>query len=160
MSYIRLEKDANGIVELIFDQQGEKVNKMGDEYIAAMSKAVNDLEAMKDDIKGVYVRSGKSTFFGGGDLTKLLELPTEMDEAQATHLYNGVLDAKAPLRKLETLGVPVAVGMNGAALGGGYEIALACHYRVAVESAKMGLPEAQLGLMPGAGGVVRMVRLH
>ena len=160
MSYIRLEKDANGIVELIFDQQGEKVNKMGDEYIAAMTKAVNELEAMKGDIKGVYVRSGKDTFFGGGDLTKLLELPTEMDEAQATHLFNGVLEAKAPLRKLETLGVPVAVGMNGAALGGGYEIALACHYRVAVESAKISLPEAQLGLMPGAGGVVHIVRLH
>lgn len=160
MSYIRLEKDTNGIVELIFDQPGEKVNKMGDEYIAAMTQAVNDLEAMKDDIKGVYVRSGKSTFFGGGDLTKLLEMPTEMSEEQATDLFNGVLEAKAPLRKLETLGVPVAVGMNGAALGGGYEIALACHYRVAVENAKMGLPEAQLGLMPGAGGVVRMVRLH
>lgn len=160
MSYIRLEKDANGIVELIFDQQGEKVNKMGDEYIAAMTKAVDELEAMKDDIKGVYVRSGKDTFFGGGDLSKLLELPIDMDEEQATELFNGVLEAKAPLRKLETLGVPVAVGMNGAALGGGYEIALACHYRVALESAKMGLPEAQLGLMPGAGGVVRMVRLH
>lgn len=160
MSYIRLEKDANGIVELILDQPNEKVNKMGDEYVAAMTKAVNDLETMKDDIKGVYVRSGKSTFFGGGDLTKLLEMPTEMDEAEATRVFNGILSAKAPLRKLETLGVPVAVGMNGAALGGGYEIALACHYRVAVESAKMGLPEAQLGLMPGAGGVVRMVRIH
>lgn len=160
MSYIRLEKDANGIVELIFDQPGEKVNKMGDEYVAAMAKAVDELEAMKADIKGVYIRSGKSTFFGGGDLSKLLDMPTEMDEAEATRVFNGVLAAKAPLRKLETLGVPVAVGMNGAALGGGYEIALACHYRVAVESAKMGLPEAQLGLMPGAGGVVRMVRLH
>lgn len=160
MSYIRLEKDADGIVELIFDQQGEKVNKMGDEYVEAMTKAVNELEAMKDDIKGVYIRSGKDTFFGGGDLTKLLEMPTEMDEAEATRVFNGILDAKAPLRKLETLGVPVAVGMNGAALGGGYEIALACHYRVALEDAKMGLPEAQLGLMPGAGGVVRMVRLH
>lgn len=160
MSYIRLEKNADGIVELIFDQPGEKVNKMGDEYVAAMTAAVNELEAMKEDIKGVYLRSGKSTFFGGGDLTRLLEMPTEMDEAEATRVFNGILAAKAPLRKLETLGVPVAVGMNGAALGGGYEIALACHYRVAVKNAPMGLPEAQLGLMPGAGGVVRMVRLH
>lgn len=160
MGYIRLEKDANGIVELILDQPNEKVNKMGDEYVEAMSKAVNEIVAMKDSIKGVYIRSGKSTFFGGGDLTKLLEMPTEMDEAEATRVFNGILAAKAPLRKLETLGIPVAVGMNGAALGGGYEIALACHYRVAVEHAKMGLPEAQLGLMPGAGGVVRMVRIH
>ena len=160
MGYIRLEKDADGIVELIFDQPGEKVNKMGDEYVEAMSKAVSELEAMKDSIKGVYIRSGKDTFFGGGDLNKLLEMPTEMDEAEATRVFNGILAAKAPLRKLETLGVPVAVGMNGAALGGGYEIALACHYRIAVENAKMGLPEAQLGLMPGAGGIVRMVRIH
>ncbi len=162
MGYIRLEKDSDGIVELIFDQPGEKVNKMGDEYIEAMSKAVNEIEAMKDDIKGVYIRSGKSSFFGGGDLTKLLEMPTDMSEEEKTSLFQGILDAKAPLRKLETLGVPVAVGMNGAALGGGYEIALACHHRVAIDrpDVKIGLPEAQLGLMPGAGGVVRMVRLH
>lgn len=162
MGYIRLEKDADGIVELIFDQEGEKVNKMGDEYIAAMTKAVDEIEAMKNDIKGVYIRSGKSTFFGGGDLNKLLEIPTNLSEEEKTDMYNGILNAKAPLRKLETLGVPVAVGMNGAALGGGYEIALACHHRVAIDrpDVKMGLPEAQLGLMPGAGGVVRMVRIH
>lgn len=162
MGYIRLEKDADGIVELIFDQEGEKVNKMGDEYIEAMTKAVDEIEAMKDDIKGVYIRSGKSTFFGGGDLNKLLEIPTDMSEEEKTNMYNGILNAKAPLRKLETMGLPVAVGINGAALGGGYEIALACHYRVAIDRSdvKIGLPEAQLGLMPGAGGVVRMVRIH
>jgi len=160
MSYITLVKDADGIIELIMDQPGEKVNTLGDEFIAAMSKAVNEIAAQKDSIKGVYIRSGKSTFFGGGDLKKLLEMPTEMDEAEATRVYEGIMAAKAPLRQLETLGIPVAVGMNGAALGGGYEIALACHYRVALENASMGLPEAQLGLMPGADGIVRMVRMH
>jgi 3-hydroxyacyl-CoA dehydrogenase/enoyl-CoA hydratase/3-hydroxybutyryl-CoA epimerase len=84
MSYIKLKKDADGIVELIFDQAGEKVNKMGDAYIAAMSKAVDDLVKMKDKIKGVYVRSGKDTFFGGGDLNMLLDMPTQMDEKDAT----------------------------------------------------------------------------
>lgn len=160
MSYITLVKDADGIIELIMDQPGEKVNTLGDEFIAAMTKAVNDIAAQKETIKGVYIRSGKKTFFGGGDLNKLLEMPTEMDEAEATRVFEGIMAAKAPLRQLETLGIPVAVGMNGAALGGGYEIALACHYRVAVESASMGLPEAQLGLMPGADGIVRMVRMH
>lgn len=160
MSYIKLQKDADGIVELIFDQAGEKVNKMGQEYIDAMSQAVNELVAMKDQIKGVYVRSGKETFFGGGDLNALLEMPREMTEEDATFRFNGILAAKKPLRILETLGVPVVVGINGAALGGGYEIALACHHRIAIDrnDVKMGLPEAQLGLMPGAGGVVRMVR--
>lgn len=164
MTYIRLEKDADGIVELIFDQPGEKVNKMGDEYKTAMTSAVAELVAMKDDIKGVYVRSGKSTFFGGGDLSTLVNMPNleDMSEAEKTAMYNSLLETKKPLRDLETLGVPVAVGINGAALGGGYEIALACHYRVAIDrpDVKMGLPEAQLGLMPGAGGVVRMVRYH
>ncbi|MEM8594461.1 MAG: 3-hydroxyacyl-CoA dehydrogenase NAD-binding domain-containing protein [Pseudomonadota bacterium] len=164
MSYIKLEKDSNNIVELIFDQEGEKVNKMGDEYIAAMTKAVADIAEMheKDPIAGVYVRSGKDTFFGGGDLNKLLDMPNNPKGDEAKAIYDGVIEAKLPLRQLETLGVPVAVGMNGAALGGGYEIALACHYRVAIDRSdvKMGLPEAQLGLMPGAGGVVRMVRLH
>jgi len=160
MGYIRLEKDADGILDLIMDQPGEKVNLMGDAFIEAMSKAVDEIEAMKDDIKGVYVKSGKDTFFGGGDLTKLLEMPVDMDEEEATRVFNGIMEAKAPLRKLETLGIPVAVGINGECLGGGYEISLACHYRVALENAAMGLPEAQLGLMPGADGVVRMVRKH
>jgi 3-hydroxyacyl-CoA dehydrogenase/enoyl-CoA hydratase/3-hydroxybutyryl-CoA epimerase len=160
MGYIRLEKDADGIIELIMDQPGEKVNTMGDEFIEAMAAAVNDIAAQKDDIKGVYIRSGKDTFFGGGDLNKLLEMPTEMDQAEATRVFNGIMAAKAPLRQLETLGIPVAVGINGACLGGGYEISLACHYRVALADAAMGLPEAQLGLMPGADGVVRMVRKH
>ncbi len=160
MSYIKLKKGTDGIVELIFDQPNEKVNKMGDEYITAMQKAVSELVAMKDKIVGVYVRSGKDTFFGGGDLNMLLEMPTKMDEKEATFKFNGIMEAKKPLRLLETLGVPVVVGINGAALGGGYEIALACHHRIAIDRAdvKMGLPEAQLGLMPGAGGVVRMVR--
>ena len=160
MSYIKLKKGTDGIVELIFDQPNEKVNKMGDEYITAMQKAVGELVAMKDKIVGVYVRSGKDTFFGGGDLNMLLEMPTKMDEKEATFKFNGIMEAKKPLRILETLGVPVVVGINGAALGGGYEIALACHHRIAIDrpDVKMGLPEAQLGLMPGAGGVVRMVR--
>ncbi len=160
MSYIKLNKDADGIVELIFDQQGEKVNKMGSEYIAAMEEAVNKIAGMKDKIKGVYVRSGKDSFFGGGDLNALLDMPTEMNEKESTEKFNGILNAKKPLRILETLGIPVVVGINGAALGGGYEIALACHHRIAINrlDVKMGLPEAQLGLMPGAGGVVRMVR--
>ena len=70
MSYLRLERDADGIVELIFDQQGKSVNVMGDEYAEAMPKALDDLEAMRDDITGVYVRSGKpGQFFAGGDIT-------------------------------------------------------------------------------------------
>jgi len=161
--YICLEKDADGIVELVLDQPGKAVNTMGYEFLEAMENAVTALESMvaDGDIKGVYVRSGKKTFFGGGDLVSLLEIPTEITPEDANDKYQSTLDAKRNLRRLETLGVPVAVGINGAALGGGYEICLACHHRVAIDAkgVEVGLPEAQLGLLPGAGGIVRIVRM-
>jgi 3-hydroxyacyl-CoA dehydrogenase/enoyl-CoA hydratase/3-hydroxybutyryl-CoA epimerase len=162
MSYIRLEKDADGIVELIFDQQGKTVNVMGDEYAQAMPRALDELEAMAGEIKGVYVRSGKpGQFFAGGDITAMLEMDLDPPTQERERMYAELLRSKAPLARLERLGVPVAVGINGPALGGGYEIALACHHRIALDSpqVKIGLPEAMLGLMPGAGGVVRMVRM-
>jgi len=159
MNYLRLEKDADGIVELIFDQQGKEVNVMGLEYEAAMSEAVAELEAMKDNITGIYVRSGKpGQFFAGGDITAMLAMDLTASVEKKTELFEDILQTKALLRRLETMGVPVACGINGPALGGGFEIALACHYRVALKSVRVGLPEAQIGLMPGADGVVRMVR--
>ena len=162
MSYIRLEKDTDGIVELIFDQEGKSVNVMGEEYATAMPRAMDELEAQKDEITGVYIRSGKpGQFFAGGDVTLMLEMDLNPDDAERQRMFEGIVEAKAPLRRLEALGVPVVVGINGAALGGGFEIALACHHRIALEdkSVQVGLPEAMLGLMPGAGGIVRMVRL-
>ena len=162
MSYIRLEKDADGIVELIFDQPGKAVNVMGDEYAEAMPKALDELEAQKDDIAGVYIRSGKpGQFFAGGDITQMLEMDLDPDADERQRMFEGIVQAKAPLARLEKLGVPIVVGINGAALGGGYEIALACHHRIALDEQRVqiGLPEAMLGLMPGAGGVVRMTRL-
>ncbi len=162
MSYIRLEKDADGIVELIFDQEGKAVNVMGEEYAEAMPRALDELEAMGDELKGVYVRSGKpGQFFAGGDITQMLEMDLNPAPKEREEMYRSLLESKEPLARLERLGVPVAVGINGPALGGGYEIALACHHRIALDSTKVkiGLPEAMLGLMPGAGGVVRMVRM-
>ena len=162
MSYIRLEKDSDGIVELIFDQPGKTVNTMGVDYDEAMQKAIVELEAMvaAGGVTGVYVCSGKKDqFFAGGDITEMLEMDLNCSVEKKTDLFNGIMRTKAPLRKLETLGVPVAVGINGPALGGGYEIALACHYRVAVKGVQVGLPEGMIGLMPGAGGVVRLTRL-
>lgn len=160
MGYISLKKDDNDIIELIMDQPNAKINTMGDEFIKEIDKAVNEIILQKDNIKGVYIYSGKKTFFGGGDLKKLLDMPIDMNEMEATNIFKGIMSAKKPLRELEKLGIPIAVGINGACLGGGYEISLACHYRVALKDAIMGLPEAQLGLMPGADGVVRMVRQH
>jgi 3-hydroxyacyl-CoA dehydrogenase/enoyl-CoA hydratase/3-hydroxybutyryl-CoA epimerase len=162
MGYIRLEKDSDGIVELIFDQPGKSVNTMGRDYDEAMRAAVTELQAMVEagGVKGIYVRSGKpGQFFAGGDIKEMLEMDLKPSEAKKTEMYEGVMATKAPLRTLETLGVPVAVGLNGPALGGGFEIALACHHRVAINGVQVGLPEAMIGLMPGAGGVVRMTYL-
>jgi 3-hydroxyacyl-CoA dehydrogenase/enoyl-CoA hydratase/3-hydroxybutyryl-CoA epimerase len=159
MGYLRLETDAQGIVELIFDQEGKDVNVMGLEYEEAMSQAVAEIESMKDRIAGVYVRSGKpGQFFAGGDITAMLEMDLNASVEKKEEMFAGIMKTKALLRRLETLGVPVVCGINGAALGGGFEIALACHHRLALKNVAVGLPEAQIGLMPGADGVVRMVR--
>lgn len=162
MGYISLNSVGNGIVELVFDQPGSSVNTMGVEYDTAMKAAVAELQRMvaAGGVAGVYLCSGKpGQFFAGGDIKEMLESDLDPPIERKQELFEGILATKAPLRTLETLGVPVAVGINGAALGGGFEIALACHFRIALPGVQVGLPEAQIGLMPGAGGVVRMTRL-
>lgn len=162
MGYITLNRLDSGIVELVFDQPGSSVNTMGMDYDAAMKAAVVELQGMvaAGGVSGVYVCSGKpGQFFAGGDIKEMLESDLNPPPERKQELFEGILAAKVPLRTLETLGVPVAVGINGAALGGGFEIALACHFRIALSGVDIGLPEAQIGLMPGAGGVVRTTRL-
>ena len=162
MSYISLKKDKDGIVDLILDHPGKPVNIMGEEYDTAMKKAVSDLKKQADSIKGIYIRSAKpGAFFAGGDIKAMMEMDLDMDASARAKMLQDIMDSKQTLRDLETLGVPIAVGINGAALGGGYELCLATHYRVALDNAgvSIGLPEAMLGLMPGAGGVVRLTRL-
>lgn len=157
--YITLTIDADNILELIFDQQGKSVNTMGQDYFDAMTEAMNVIETLikNQEIVGIYVGSGKKgQFFAGGDIKEMLEMPLPPSMEQKQQFFEGGLNTKRELRRLETLGVPVAVGINGACLGGGYEIALSCHYRVALSKIKVGLPESGIGLMPGAGGVVRM----
>jgi 3-hydroxyacyl-CoA dehydrogenase/enoyl-CoA hydratase/3-hydroxybutyryl-CoA epimerase len=126
-------------------------------YREAMADCVARLQAEKDSIAGVIITSAKKTFFAGGDLNELIKV----DRPQATSFYNRVLSLKSQLRTLETLGKPVVAAINGAALGGGWEICLACHHRIALDdpSLQLGLPEVTLGLLPGGGGVVRMVRM-
>ena len=99
----------------------------------------------------------QKTFFAGGDLDELIQVQPE----HATDFFNMVEKLKGHLRTIETLGVPVVAALNGTALGGGWEIALSCHHRIAINDpkSKFGLPEVTLGLLPGGGGIVRMVRL-
>lgn len=148
-------RSSHGIVHLVFDAPGN-ANVMDAQFQADFIAAADRLAA-ESDLKGVILRSAKPMFFAGGDLDSLARLqPTD---AQACFAAGEAL--KAAMRKIETLGKPVVACINGAALGGGWELCLMSHARIAVDDPKLqlGLPEVTLGLLPGAGGVTRMVRL-
>ncbi|MEV6209915.1 3-hydroxyacyl-CoA dehydrogenase NAD-binding domain-containing protein [Kitasatospora sp. NPDC051914] len=153
---IRWEQDRDGVVTLVLDDPAQSVNTMNEAFIEALDATVARLKAA-DDVRGVIVTSAKKTFFAGGDLRMLSSVRPD----QAAETFERGMRIKRALRALETLGKPVVAAINGAALGGGLEIALACHHRIALDTpaAKIGLPEVTLGLLPGGGGVVRTVRL-
>lgn len=154
---IRWEQDADNIVTLILDDPNQSANTMNELYGKSMAATVERLEKEKDNIAGVIITSAKKTFFAGGDLRDLLKAKKEDGQA----FLDNVTEIKRQLRVLETLGKPVVAALNGTALGGGLEIALACHHRIAIndKSAQFGLPEVTLGLLPGGGGVTRVVRM-
>jgi 3-hydroxyacyl-CoA dehydrogenase/enoyl-CoA hydratase/3-hydroxybutyryl-CoA epimerase len=156
-STIRYEKREDGIVILTLDDPNQSANTMNEAFMTSFDETINRLEAEKDEIKGVVITSAKNTFFAGGDLHDLRRARKE----DLDQLSEMVRAGKQRLRRLETLGKPVVAAINGAALGGGLEICLACHHRIVVDDPKavVGFPEVQLGLLPGAGGVVRTVRL-
>ncbi len=154
---IAWDKDADGIVTLTLDDPTGSANVMNEHYAESMHNAVEKLVAEKDSVTGVVIASAKKTFFAGGDLKSMIKLgPDDAGEA-----FDTVESVKRDLRALETLGKPVVAAINGAALGGGLEIALACHHRIAadVKGLVVGLPEVTLGLLPGGGGVTRTVRM-
>ena len=155
MSVFNYQKDTDGIVTITMDMTGP-VNAMNAEYRAAMADSVAKLESEKD-LTGVIFASAKKVFFAGGDLNELLAF----EKGQEAAFIDMLSTIKNDLRKLEKLPVPVVAAINGAALGGGFEICLACNYRIAYnhKSVQLGLPEVTLGLLPGGGGIVRMVNL-
>ncbi|SDK18756.1 short chain enoyl-CoA hydratase /3-hydroxyacyl-CoA dehydrogenase [Ferrimonas sediminum] len=155
MNSLRIEQDQNGIVHLVLDRQGASANLMDEQFAADLAQVVAQLQQMT--YCGIIVRSAKSTFFAGGDLGKIAEVTTETGQP----FFAMVESIKASMRALETGGKPVVACINGAALGGGWEVALACHHRIAFKhkSVKVGLPEVTLGLLPGGGGIARTVRL-
>src|SRR6185503_1180392 len=156
-SAVRYDKGEDGIVVLTLDDPTASATTMNDLYRDSMAAAVDRLYAEKDDLRGVVVTSAKKTFFAGGNLNAMVQAGPD----DAGDVFAMAQDVKAGLRRLETLGKPVVAAVNGAALGGGLEIALACHHRVVVDDPKvqLGLPEVQLGLLPGGGGVTRTVRM-
>ncbi|MGW4599649.1 3-hydroxyacyl-CoA dehydrogenase NAD-binding domain-containing protein [Streptomyces sp. NPDC004457] len=154
---IRWEQDDTGVVTLVLDDPNQSANTMNQAFRDSLAVIADRLEAERENIRGIILTSAKKTFFAGGDLRDLIRVTPET----AQDLFDGGLAIKRNLRRIETLGKPVVAAINGAALGGGYELALACHHRVALDTpgTRIGCPEVTLGLLPGGGGVVRTVRL-
>lgn len=148
-------KDNENIVTITMDMQGRSANVINEAFGKLWLDTINRLEAEKADITGVVLTSAKSTFFAGADIDNLYK------QTNAQEIFDMCEGLKAQLRRLETLGKPVVAALNGAALGGGLEIALACHYRIALNNpkAQFGLPEVGLGLLPGGGGIIRLTRM-
>lgn len=156
MKTIRYEL-ADGIATLTFDEPGSPVNTMCLQWQEDLSAAVQQVLADRDAIRGIVLASAKTTFFAGADLKATMRLKPEDGPA----VFREIELVKKNFRTLETLGKPVVACLNGAALGGGWEVALVAHHRVAVDNPKIqfGLPEVTLGLIPGASGITKMTRL-
>ena len=157
---IHISVDAEGIATLLFDRSDSAMNTMDMKFMDEMGAAVERL-ATDDAIKGAIFTSGKPVFAAGADLKQMEATLDQADELPLAERLARNASLSKLLRRMETCGKPVACAINGTALGGGTEIALACHYRV-VSDAKgiqLGLPEVQVGLLPGGGGTQRVPRL-
>ena len=155
MNLFHYQKDDNNVVAVTMDMEGP-VNLMSESFAPLLAEAVAKLEA-EEHLAGVILGSAKKTFFAGGDLRRL----SSIEAGGEQEFFEGLESMKAIMRRLERLPVPVVAAINGAALGGGFEICLCCNRRIAWNdrSVKLGQPEVTLGLLPGAGGVVRMTHL-
>jgi len=166
MTNIRVETDADGIVTLTWDMPDRSMNVLSEdsigEYVAAADKAIAD-----PAVKGVVVTSGKAAFIAGADLSMLQKQTGEAaktaasPEQTAKAIFDNLMQFNLALRRIEKGGKPFVAAINGLAMGGGLEVCLACHHRVVADDPRiqLGLVEAKVGLMPGAGGTQRMPRL-
>ncbi len=146
----------DGIATVTFDEPNSPVNTMCLQWQQDLSDLVTQVVKDKDAIKGIILASAKSTFFAGADLKGAMRLKV----ADASAIFTEIELVKKNFRTLETLGKPVVSCLNGTALGGGWEVALIGHHRIAIDDRKIqfGLPEVTLGLLPGASGVTKMTR--
>src|SRR5215467_1390246 len=164
----KLDIDADGIALVTWDAPGRSMNVIDLKTIEELSAIVEKV-AGDAAIKGAVITSGKDTFCAGADLTMLEIFSREFSdtvkaqgvEMAVKRLFEESRKLSLLYRRLETCGKPWVAAVNGTALGGGFELCLACHYRVAADNAKtrVGLPEIKVGLFPGAGGTQRVSRM-
>lgn len=160
MDTLRYELSDDGIATITFDEQGSPVNTMTLQWQHDLAEAAAQLVRDKERIKGVLLASAKTTFFAGAELKSVLKLRAK----DAVEGFGRIEALKKSFRTIETLGRPVVALLNGAALGGGWEVALAAHARFALNDTRdrkiqFGTPEVTLGLIPGATGITKTVRL-
>lgn len=152
---IHYKKDIDNIVTLTLDMKGRSINIINHKIGAQFTPVMEHLkkEKAKGKLRGIIITSAKKNFLAGGDLDYLHQ------ETNAEAIFEFSQNMQKFFRELESPGVPVAAAINGSALGTGFELALACHYRVAIDDPKirLGHPEVTLGVMPGGGGVIRML---
>jgi 3-hydroxyacyl-CoA dehydrogenase / enoyl-CoA hydratase / 3-hydroxybutyryl-CoA epimerase len=164
METFKIDVDSDGVALVAFDVPGRSMNTITAKVMAELPQVV---ERIKTDaaIKGAVITSGKASgFCAGADLGEMGQRSAgegRSAEEKLREQFDGAFALNKALRALETCGKPVAAAINGLALGGGLEITLACHYRVVADNPKiqLGLPEAKVGLLPGAGGTQRLPRL-
>jgi 3-hydroxyacyl-CoA dehydrogenase / enoyl-CoA hydratase / 3-hydroxybutyryl-CoA epimerase len=155
---LTLTVDADGIALITIDVQGRPMNVITPEFAQELTDATQRL-ATDTAIRGAVITSSKADFMAGADLKWLLASIDNIKDAKSAMAFAVPLNTL--YRKLETCGKPLVAAINGIALGGGLELALACHYRIAADNpaTRLGLPEVLVGLLPGAGGTQRLPRL-
>ncbi len=155
---IQYHVDADGIALLTIDLPGKSMNVLTPEMMDDLETLIDRL-AGDDAVKGAVVTSGKKAFIAGADIKEMVTAYDRGMSEKETYEFSHALNRR--LRKMETCGKPIAVAINGLALGGGLEVCLAGHYRVMVDDprAVLGFPEVGIGLLPGAGGTQRTPRL-
>ncbi|NBU41992.1 MAG: hypothetical protein EBS51_14570 [Planctomycetia bacterium] len=150
--------DAEGVALVTIDVQGRPMNVLTPDFHAQLDATLDQLKA-DPAVRGAVFTSAKADFMAGADLKWILGSVSSIKTPEQAWAFAAPLNAL--FRKLETLGKPMVAAINGTALGGGLELALACHYRVAADNpaTRLGLPEVLVGLLPGAGGTQRLPRL-
>ncbi|HJN37864.1 MAG TPA: 3-hydroxyacyl-CoA dehydrogenase NAD-binding domain-containing protein [Gammaproteobacteria bacterium] len=156
MDYINLKTKDNGIVILEWDHPTQSTNVLNEDSLSDFKTKLE--QALKQSCKGIILTSTKSTFSAGADLNYIQEVITRPDPHK--ELFNAIMTIQQLFRTLETSNTPIVAAINGSCLGGGFELALACHHRIMANnsSARIGLPEVKLGILPGLGGTCRLVR--
>lgn len=158
---INFELDRDGIALLTIDLPGKSMNVITQDVIESLENLTQRITE-DESVKGAVITSGKKgSFVAGADLSMLLSMSSMVDKAPMEELFAAAYRMNRTLRALETCGKPVVAAVNGLALGGGFEIALACHHRVVADLPKLqlGFPEVMVGLLPGGGGTQRLPRL-